>query len=210
MFELPEPLWPPIVCVSLGVARDLSGEVELQAFKPDVPVEVCGQSLDWIYYTHYCQDPAFAPKGKSVVEMQFETDYDFWKELKSDEAAYQREKRDVFEKLVASLESELPGITQQIEAADVATPVTWERYTGNWMGSYQGWLPTVKLFGTFLPKTLQGLKKFYITGQWTFPGGGVPMCMSQARRLIKQVCDDEGKAFSVTPADDAERRDPAD
>jgi phytoene dehydrogenase-like protein len=51
----------------------------------------------------------------------------------------------------------------------------------------------VKLFGKYLPKELPGLQNFYMTGQWTFPGGGVPMCISQARRLVKLICEKEKK-----------------
>ena len=72
-----------------------------------------------------------------------------------------------------------------------------ERYTGNWQGSYEGWLPTVKLFGKFLPRELPDLNNFYMTGQWVFPGGGVPMCMSQARRLVKYICKKDKKQFVI-------------
>jgi phytoene dehydrogenase-like protein len=95
------------------------------------------------------------------------------------------------------LEKKLPGIKGQIEETDIATPVTWERYTGNWQGSYEGWLPTVKLFGKFLPRELPDLNNFYMTGQWVFPGGGVPMCMSQARRLVKYICKKDKKQFVI-------------
>jgi phytoene dehydrogenase-like protein len=196
MLEQPV-LWPPLVNISLGVNRDLTGEVELNAFKPGEPLEVCNQKLDWIYYWHYCQDPAFAPKGKSVIEMQFETDHHYWKALYADKAAYEAEKQAVLEKLTGALETQLPGVKGQIEVSDVATPVTWEHYTGNWMGSYEGWMPTIKSFGKFLPRELPGLKNFFITGQWTFPGGGVPMCISQARRIVKEICRKEGRAFTV-------------
>lgn len=107
-------LWPPLVSVSLGVRRDLSGEVELQAFKLNLPIEICGQKLDWINYCHYCQDPAFAPEGKSVITLQFETDYAYWKELYADKAAYRREKQQVLNKLLDALETRLPGIREKI------------------------------------------------------------------------------------------------
>ena len=196
MFETPM-LWPPIVCVSLGVNRDLSGEVELQAFKLDAPVEICGTKKQWFDYCHYCQDPAFAPKGKSFIAMQFDSDYAYWKALVSDKAAYRLEKQRVLDTLIGALETQLPGIREQIEAADVATPLTWERYTGNWMGSYEGWLPAKDIFGKFLPRRLPGLSGFYITGQWTFPGGGVPMCIAQSRKLAKEICEVDGVLFAA-------------
>ncbi len=196
MYDQPS-LWPPIICVSLGVDRDLTGEVELSCVKLDEPADICGRPVEWLYYTHYCQDPSFAPKGKSVIKLQIETDFTYWKTLYENKTAYRAEKGKVLEFCIAALEKVLPGIRAQIEVTDVATPVTWERYTGNWQGSYEGWLPTVKLFGKFLPRELPGLKGFYMTGQWLFPGGGVPMCMSQARRLVKEICTKDGKSFRV-------------
>jgi phytoene dehydrogenase-like protein len=93
------------------------------------------------------------------------------------------------------LENIFPGIRDDVEVADVATPVTWERYTGNWQGSYEGWIPTVKTFGTTLPKKLPGLRNFYMTGQWVFPGGGVPMCMAQGKNLIREIAKERKKIY---------------
>jgi phytoene dehydrogenase-like protein len=194
MYEKPS-LWPPIISISLGVKRDLSGEVEINCFKLDDPFIIGGIKCEWMGYFHFCQDPYFAPKGKSVIKVQIESDYDYWKSLYKDRQKYRIEKEKVLDMCIEQLEKRLPGITNQIEVTDMATPVTWERYTGNWRGSYQGWLPTVELFGKFVPKELPGLKNFYMTGQWTFPGGGVPMCMAQARRLIKYLCKEEKREF---------------
>lgn len=199
-------LWPPIISISLGVNRDLSGEVELNGFQLEKPVTIGNQEVDWLYYSHYCQDPAFAPPGKSVIKMQIETDYSYWRAIYGDKTKYQAEKQKVLEICLTELAKKLPGIKAQIEEADIATPVTWERYTGNWQGSYEGWLPTIKLFGKFLPRELPGLKNFYMTGQWVFPGGGVPMCMAQARRLIKYFCKKEQKPFTTRLAQSRQAR----
>jgi phytoene dehydrogenase-like protein len=191
-------LWPPIISISLGVNRDLSAEVDINCFKLDRPVTVGDHKVEWLSYFHYCHDLAFAPAGKSVVKMQIETDYDHWRSIYADPRTYQAEKQRVLQVCLGELERRLPGITGQVEVTDVATPVTWERYTGNWRGSYEGWLPKVGLFGKLLPRELPGLRDFYMTGQWTFPGGGVPMCMSQARRLVKHLCEEQGREFVTT------------
>jgi phytoene dehydrogenase-like protein len=102
-----------------------------------------------------------------------------------DRNAYYREKTRVLAAYIEILNDMFPGIREDIEVTDIATPVTWERFTGNWQGSYEGWIPTVKTFGTTLPKKLPGLQNFYMTGQWIFPGGGVPMCAAQAKNLFK-------------------------
>ena len=50
--------------------------------------------------------------------------------------------------------------------------LTAQRWTGNWQGSYQGWLPTPRILGRRLPRTLPGLKRFYMAGHWVELGGG--------------------------------------
>ena len=44
--------------------------------------------------------------------------------------------------VVTALEEHYPGIGADVEMVDVATPLTFERYTGNWKGSFEGWLIT--------------------------------------------------------------------
>lgn len=194
MYENPS-LWPPLVSVSLGVNRDLSGEPEMQSFKLEIPIELCGRNIEWFGFVHFCMDPAFAPKGKSVVETQFETDHAYWEALSGDAEQYHAGKERILNFCIRQLEAIFPGIGEQIEQTDVATPITWVKWTGNWRASYQGWMPHTGLFGKLLPATLTGLKGFYMTGQWIFPGGGVPTCMALARRLIETVCKDENIPF---------------
>ena len=194
MYDNPS-LWPSIISISLGVNRDMTGKVEINNFKIERPLTIGNLQVDWMCYFHYSHDSEFAPEGKSVIKTQIETDYDYWRELYNDRENYKAEKEKVLEIFLDELEKKLPGIKSQIEVIDIATPVTWERYTGNWRGSYQGWLPSVSLFGKQLPKKLPGLNNFYMTGQWVFPGGGAPMSMSLSRGLVKLICEKDKKNF---------------
>lgn len=185
-------LWPPIISISLGVDKDFSDFPAINDFKLKVPMLISGKKIFWTGFFHYCHDSSIAPSGKSVIEAQIETDYDYWKDLyNSNRTEYYNQKKKVLDKYILILEDIFPGLKDKIEVADIATPVTWERYTGNWRGSYEGWLPSTKLFGVKLPKKLPGLKNFYMTGQWVFPGGGVPMCMAQAKNLINTILKDK-------------------
>jgi phytoene dehydrogenase-like protein len=196
VYQNPE-LWPPIISISLGVKRDLSHMGEITDFKLKNPIIVADREVAWSGFFHYCHDPNFAPKGKSVLETQIETDYFYWKKLyENDRNKYRLEKQQVLETYIHILEEIFPGISEDIEITDIATPVTWERYTANWQGSYEGWMPTLKTFGVTLPKKLPGLKNFYMTGQWIFPGGGVPMCMAQGKQIIKLVMKEKSKCYN--------------
>jgi phytoene dehydrogenase-like protein len=196
LYEKPS-LWPPLISISLGVRRDLSHEVKLTSFRLEEPVTIASRPVRWAGFTHYCHDPAFAPKGRSVLQMELETDYDYWRSFADDRPRYLEEKRKVLDACIDLLERRLPGIRRDVEVSDVATPITWERFTGNWRGSYEGWLPRIGLFGKALPMRLPRLRGFWMTGQWTSPGGGVPMCMAQARRLVKLICTREGRPFTA-------------
>ena len=81
---------------------------------------------------------------------------------------------------------------------DVATPVTWNRYTGNWRGSYEGWLPSGKNLMMQMKKTLPGLDHFHMIGHWTTPGGGLPPAVSGGRHVIQIICKQGGKRFVAT------------
>jgi len=194
------PIFQPMVQVSLGVARDLSAEPHSLIVNLGRPVTVGGQSQQLLGMRHYCFDPTMAPEGKSIVVVGFMTDYEYWRTLREqDEEHYEAEKQQVAEQVIDRLEGRFPGLTGQIEMVDVATPLTTERYTGNWQGSIEGWLITTTtapmMFGKGMSKTLPGLDRFYMAGQWVEPGGGVPTAAASGRRAIQTLCKRDGKPF---------------
>ncbi len=72
----------------------------------------------------------------------------------------------------------------QVEMHVVATPMTWQYFTGNWRGSYQGWLNTTKTLGMRLSKILPGFENFTMAGQWVYLGGGLPL-VCYSRRFVQ-------------------------
>ena len=81
---------------------------------------------------------------------------------------------------------------------DVATPVTYEWYTGNWRGSYMGWRITPATAGTWMSRTLPGLGSFYMAGQWVFVGGGVSGAIVSGRHVMLVVCKQDKRPFVTT------------
>jgi len=193
------PIFEPFIQISLGVARDLSREPHSLILQLEEPLEVGDQMRRWVSIRHFCYDPSMAPSGKSVVTASFLfVNYEYWKKLyEEDRERYKAEKQTLANAIIDRLEKRFPGIKEQIEVVDVATPVTYERYTGNWRGSYMGWGHTTATTIKPMSRTLSGLGSFYMAGQWVFPGGGVPGAITSGRHLIQVICKKDKKRFTT-------------
>jgi phytoene dehydrogenase-like protein len=193
------PIFEPYIQISLGVARDLSKEPHSIILQLEEPLDVGDQMRKWVAVKHYCYDPSMAPSGKSVVTASFLfVSYEYWKKLYEDRERYKTGKQRIANAVINRLEKRFPNIKDQIEVVDVATPVTYERYTGNWRGSYMGWKAMPTETSKWMSRTLPGLGNFYMTGQWVFPGGGVPGAITSGRHLMQIICKKDRKQFTTT------------
>ena len=143
----------------------------------------------------YNYDPSLAPEGKTVLKVLLNSDYDYWEELRQDTKRYREEKKKIADQVISLLEQRFTGLGVQVEVRDVATPMTWERYTGNWRASHEGWLMTTKNLNMRLRKTLPGLKNFYMAGQWVMPGGSLPYVAVSGRNVTQIICKNDKKKF---------------
>jgi phytoene dehydrogenase-like protein len=185
--------------VSLGVNRDFSGQPHMAAYFLDKPINIAGEERRQLSVKHYCYDSTLAPAGKSVVEVMFPSNMAYWRPLAEDPERYEAEKKQVAITVMEQIEEFYPGFTGQVEVVDVATPLTYERYTGNWQGSMEGWMINTRNIGSVasggLKKTLPGLQDFYMIGQWVEPGGGVPTGALSARSIMQVICHNDKKPF---------------
>jgi phytoene dehydrogenase-like protein len=190
--------------VSLGVDRDLSAEPHWQTTLLDEPLLIAGEERHDIGVKHYAFDPSLAPAGKSVVEVMMPSDYGYWQRIYG-RKLYDTEQLQVAGIILDFLERRYPGITDQVEVKDVATPVSYERFTGNWLGSTCGWLLTTSTMMAMvqgMDKQLPGLDNLYLAGQWVEPGGSVPIAAMSGRCAVQLICAQEGQPFetSLAPA----------
>lgn len=195
------PIFFPLTYIALGVARpfeNLPPSVSGTIYPLDEPVTIDGKERHYIGVQVYNFDPSLAPEDKSVLRVMFNSDYERWKGLKQDPDRYQAEKEQLANKVTDLLDKRFPGLAPQVEMCDVATPMTWERYTGNWQGSFEGWLITTKTFGKRMRKTLPGLKNFYMAGQWVEPGGGLPTAAMSGRHALQMICKKDRESFITT------------
>ena len=186
--------------VSLGVNRDLSAEPHWATYLLDEPILLAGEERHEIGVKHYCFDPTLSPKGKSVIELIIRTNYPYWQRIYG-RRIYDTEQTQVSDIVLDHLEQWYPGIQGDIEFVDEATPLSYERYTGNWMGATTGWLLTketipMMIFG--VPKTLPGLEGFYMAGHWVEPGGTVTLAAASGKNAIQMICAKDKKDFQTT------------
>jgi phytoene dehydrogenase-like protein len=151
-----------------------------------------------VHLYHY--DPTMASDGKTTVVVSFYTmNRDYWIDLRTNNRKHYREVKTAFTQIVLdNLDKRLGGIKDKVEMTDMATPATIMRYTNNWKGSTQGWLPGDNLIAPSPVKyTLPGLKNFYYASHWSQPGGGLPIAVTAGRNITKYICKQNKKKFVV-------------
>lgn len=193
--------FPPLIFIGLGVQRTFP-EIPLLVselnFPLPQPVEIGDKMRDRMAVKIYNQDPSLAPEGKTVLTCALPSDYDYWKALGTDRTAYKEKKAQIARAVVNQLDQRFPGLAGQVEMVDVATPLTFERYTGNWKASFEGWQLTPQYGMKRMRKTLPGLENFYMAGQWVQPGGGLPSGVQTAREILQLICRAEKMKFTTS------------
>ncbi|MBL7765882.1 MAG: NAD(P)/FAD-dependent oxidoreductase [Chitinophagaceae bacterium] len=193
-----------ILLVSFGLKKDYKEYPHFFRFPLDKKLESpCGTSWERLETHFYHYDPTLAPAGKTVMACSFyTTNGQYWIDLrKNDRVKYRETKAKFVNDLIDRLEVKYPGIREDIEVTDFATPATVLRYTNNWQGSAQGWLPGDNIIASSPVKfKLPGLKKFFYASHWGRPGGGIPVAINQGRDVAKLICKEFKKEFKTTKA----------
>ncbi len=196
------PLFPPLVYVGLGVARsfdEFPSTTTGVSYPLVEPIRIDERERWRMDVQMYDFDPSMAPVGKTMVRVMYASDYEYWEKLHQDPERYMAEKERIVEQVVAALDLRFPGFMAAVEMHDVATPMTWVRYTGNWRGSFEGWLISPKTLRMRMDKTLPGLGNFFMAGHWVMPGGSVPSAAVSGRHVAQLICKKDRRHF-VTSA----------
>ncbi len=188
--------------VSLGLKNDFSAESDTVGtrFKLDKPMEIAGEKKEWLHFKNYNFDKTMAPAGKTFVMSLITSDFNYWKKLRQDTAAYNKEKESIAELVINELDKKYPGFRSSVETIDVATPVTYERYTGSWKGAYMTWkmMPQNSRLLQSIPKQIKGLKNFYLAGMWVMSPGGLPSAVKTGRDVVQIICRKDRNIFKTT------------
>ncbi|MBN1330720.1 MAG: NAD(P)/FAD-dependent oxidoreductase [Candidatus Heimdallarchaeota archaeon] len=195
--------FPSICQVSLGVIDEFKGIPHSIQIILDESIQVDPKTeLKEIDLRIFNFDPTLAPKGKTPVVTFFAAkDFEYWTTLReNDRKQYNETKERLANQIIKQIEKRFPGISSKIEVIDVSTPATFIRYTNNWQGSYEGWLPSMQFTGNSITETLPGLSNFYMVGHWTRPGGGLPPAAMSAKKIISIICKEDGREFTTKNA----------
>lgn len=193
------PMFAPLLMVSFGVAREFPDELPFTTIVLHEPLTVGTRPVERLFVRVFNYSRRFAPLGRSVIQVEFETEWDFWNDLHAnDHARYEGEKERVADAVLQRLERRFAGLSRQVEVVDVATPYTTWRYTLNHRGAWEGWMITPQVFSATIERTLPGLDDFYMAGQWVMAGGGVPPVLYAGQHVAQLLCRRDGKTFRAT------------
>jgi phytoene desaturase len=189
------PIFQAIALVSFGtkkVWRELatSNQIHLRQ-----PFNIGHREVTELLVRNYAFDASLAPSGGSVIQAMIGTDFDLWHDLHHAPRSYAKRKAELAATVLDRLEAHTPGIGDAVELTDVATPYTYWRFARSYRGAYEGFLPTAESMGRHVPKTLPGLDRFHMAGQWVEPGGGIPPAVYSGRQVVQLICHDDKREF---------------
>ena len=185
---------PPMVLASFGVAEPLSDVPSLLVVDRVEPFEIGDVVNDTLRLRICNDDTCFAPPGHTVVQAMLESSYDWWA---TRGARYSTEKDTVAEIALTQITRQLPAVSGAVRAVDVATPLTFWTSARSWRGAYEAWMPTGEMFLGPSRKTLPGLHRFFLAGQWVEAGGSIPTSILSGRQAVQTLCTELEARFRV-------------
>lgn len=188
---------------AFGLDLDLS-DMDVELFIGTRPFIFEGKDHPYLALKHYAYEPSFAPAGHSVLTAYFDGNYDWWKQLASDDTSgsdafhldsprYIAEKERLLQELVSVLEEKYPQWKGHIVPLDFVTPLTYERYCGAYRGQWMSYGYTENGKSLMHNGRINELKNFSMCGQWLMPPGGLPVAAITGRWAIQRLCKADKK-----------------
>lgn len=184
----------PAACcfVCIGVRAELK-DLSAQILAEPIRYGDCSQSM--LAFNSYWDYPGYAPEGCTALTTSLLGDsYDFWKRARL-EGRYEAEKQALGDRVVRELCKRYPQAEGKIDVVDVATPLTYERYTGASRGSWMSIMGKGAPNMQSNPCALEGIDGVYFAGHRTKLPGGMPIALTSGRDAAQMVCRQFGEVF---------------
>jgi phytoene dehydrogenase-like protein len=165
--------------------------------REEVDIRTAGNDPDFFskvsiaLYSPSLHDERLAPPGKSGLMIQAVSPYhwmDNWGG--ADRQKYRELKEKVKEALIGRASTLIPGLAGQVAFSDLATPRTYERYTGNTDGATSAWSwnPKNKFYKSILGiKIDTPVRNLLIGSCWSCQIGGVPSAIGAGRKCAQRI-----------------------
>ena len=145
LFDIPLDSWVDELCentksmvctfISVGIKAEIP-QMPIPSWELKEPITYAGETIKEIGFNNYFGYDDYSPNGCTTLTTAFMGDtYDFWKKAK-DEGRYEIEKQALADQVSRVICQRFPQAEGNIEVIDVATPLTYERYTGAYHGSW--------------------------------------------------------------------------
>ncbi len=130
-------------------------------------------------------DPSLVPEGKGILSITMLMDPKAYAEAEANAPDYRAIAADA---LIDRVEEALfPGLRGLIEVTEIATPITFERFTGNPGGSIYGWSARADQCGGARMDAVTPVDGLYLAGAWTQPGGGFSAVLRSGKRTGERI-----------------------
>jgi len=145
-------------------------------------------------------DPSFAPEGKSTLSLLCLQYGEPWENVPPED--YAKTKYDFADHLIEHAERVFPGIRDNIEEVEVATPLTMMRYLNTPGGAIYGFRQNTQE-GVMFRERMNAIGGLFMAGCWNGMGGFQPTYMigeSTGRAAVKYIAKQKAKKEEVTCA----------
>ncbi len=132
-------------------------------------------------------DPSFAPEGKTQISLLCLQYGNVWENISAEK--YAETKYAFAKQLLEQAEQTFPGITNNIEEVEVATPLTMMRYLNTPSGAIYGFQQNPEDSPLYRER-IKSVTGLHLAGSWNGMGGFQPTYMngaSTARRVLKEL-----------------------
>ena len=182
------------IFIGMGVKADLSHLPYCCVFPLEKPFEYAGCKWNELRIYNYAAYKEHSSEGCTTLTcLLIGESYGFWKAAKAD-GTYKDKKKELGELFVKQLADFIPEVESALEVIDVATPCTYERYTGSYEGSWMSvWEKGGKQYN--YPQALDSIFGVYFAGQRIQMPGGLPIAVYTGRLAVQYLCRDFGVEF---------------
>ena len=182
------------ILISFKVNKDVSNLPKMFDFVTD-GYDFFGNKIRNITIRNHAFDKTICKNGTpfTILLDAHDKTYDMLAAL--DKETYYHEKEKLGNFIKKEIMKKLSLKDDEISLLDIATPLTYNRYTNAYKGSYMSFLTTEKAKGLITKGTVKGVSNLFLAGQWLMPPGGLPIALFTGKHVIYRICRADKKKF---------------